>query len=123
MSNFRLMDREAGLPMPPSVDEWFSERHLARFVQAPNDKRQLEPMLGKITALPEEFGKTIVLLADSGCFSEDKLNACAAAGVDPVIAMRRKTHHILLDARLLVKTKGWSTIAASACSDRAPDER
>ncbi len=32
MSNFRLIDRETGFLMPPSVDEWLPQRHLARFV-------------------------------------------------------------------------------------------
>jgi transposase len=32
MSNFRPVDRDTGFLMPPSVDEWLPERHLARFV-------------------------------------------------------------------------------------------
>jgi hypothetical protein len=32
MSNFRAIDRETGFLLPPSVDEWLPERHLARFV-------------------------------------------------------------------------------------------
>jgi transposase len=32
MSNFRLVDRATGFLMPPSVDEWLPEEHLARFV-------------------------------------------------------------------------------------------
>jgi len=32
MSNFRLIDRDTGFLLPPSVDEWLPERHLARFV-------------------------------------------------------------------------------------------
>ena len=32
MSNFRLIDRDTGFLMSPSVDEWLPERHLARFV-------------------------------------------------------------------------------------------
>ncbi len=32
MSNFRQVDRETGFLLPPSVDEWLPERHLARFV-------------------------------------------------------------------------------------------
>ena len=68
-------------------------------VQAPNDKQQLAPMLGKIAALPDELGKVGTLLADNGYFSEGNVNACAAAGVDPVIAMGREAHHRTLDAR------------------------
>ena len=32
MSNFRPSDRLTGFLMPPSVEEWLPERHLARFV-------------------------------------------------------------------------------------------
>ena len=32
MSNFRPVDRETGFLLPPSVEEWLPERHLARFV-------------------------------------------------------------------------------------------
>ena len=32
MSNFRQVDRETGFLLPPSLDEWLPERHLARFV-------------------------------------------------------------------------------------------
>ena len=71
----------------------------ADVVQAPNDKQQLEPMLGKITALPAALGKIGALLADHGYFSEGNVNACAAAGIEPVIAMGREAHHPSLDAR------------------------
>jgi transposase len=62
-------------------------------VQAPNDKQQLEPMLGKLAELPDELGKVGDLLADNGYFSEGNVNACAAAGIEPVIAMGREAHH------------------------------
>jgi transposase len=62
-------------------------------VQAPNDKQQLAPMLGKLTELPDELGKVSDLLADNGYFSEGNVNACAAAGIEPVIAMGREAHH------------------------------
>ena len=62
-------------------------------VQAPNDKQQLEPMLGKLAELPGELGKLGDLLADNGYFSEANVNACAAAGIEPVIAMGREAHH------------------------------
>src|SRR6201999_136098 len=32
MQNFRPVDRDTGFLMPPSVDEWLPEKHLARFV-------------------------------------------------------------------------------------------
>jgi len=71
----------------------------ADVVQAPNDKQQLEPMLGKLADLPDELGKAEALPADNGYFSESNVNACAAAGIDPVIAMGRDAHHPTLDER------------------------
>jgi transposase len=70
-------------------------------VQAPNDKQQIEPMLGKIAELPAELGKAGELLADNGYFSEANVNACAAAGIEPVIAMGRATHHPSLAERFV----------------------
>jgi transposase len=68
-------------------------------VQASNDKQQLEPMLGKIGALPEELGETETLLADTGYFSARNVEACEKAGIDPLIAMGRQPHHPALQER------------------------
>jgi transposase len=68
-------------------------------VQAPNDKQQIEPMLDKVAELPGELGKVDELLADNGYFSEDNVNACAAQGIEPVIAMGREAHHPSLAER------------------------
>ena len=65
----------------------------ADVTQAPNDKQQLEPMLDKIAGLPKDLGKVGELLADNGYFSEGNVNACAAAGIEPVIATGREAHH------------------------------
>jgi transposase len=62
-------------------------------VQAPNDKQQVEPMLGKIGALPGELGDAETLLADSGYFSAGNVEACEKAGIEPLIAMGRQPHH------------------------------
>ncbi|MBC7953963.1 MAG: IS5/IS1182 family transposase, partial [Rhodospirillaceae bacterium] len=32
MSNFRQIDRDTGFLLPPFIDEWLPQRHLARFV-------------------------------------------------------------------------------------------
>ena len=32
MSHFRTFDRETGFLLPPSVNDWLPEKHLARFV-------------------------------------------------------------------------------------------
>jgi transposase len=68
-------------------------------VQAPNDKQQVEPMLEKIEALPDELGEVENLLADSGYFSAANVDACQEAGVEPVIAMGRQPHHPPLSER------------------------
>jgi hypothetical protein len=62
-------------------------------VQATNDKQQLQPMLGKLGALPAELGEVETLLADTGYFSAVNVEACMAAEVDPLIAMGRQPHY------------------------------
>ncbi|MGH8313189.1 MAG: transposase, partial [Gammaproteobacteria bacterium] len=71
----------------------------ADLTQAPNDKQQIAPMLGKIADLPDRLGKLEDLLADAGYFSEDNVNACAAAGIEPIIATGRQAHHPTLEER------------------------
>ena len=68
-------------------------------VQAPNDKQQLEPMLAKTGALPEELGKVETLLGDNGYFSEANVKACKAAAIEPLLAMGRDAHHPSLSER------------------------
>jgi len=71
----------------------------ADVTQAPNDKQQLEPMLDQIAALPDVLGRVGALLADNGYVSEANVEACAAAGIDPLIAMAREAHHPSLGER------------------------
>jgi len=61
--------------------------------QAPNDKQQLVPMIDRIAALPDSLGTTRTLLADTGYFSAANVAACDAAGIDPLIAPSRQSHH------------------------------
>jgi transposase len=68
-------------------------------VQAANDKQQLAPMVEKLKALPEEFGKPETLLADNGYFSAANVMACEAAGIVPLIATGREPHHPSLTER------------------------
>jgi len=72
----------------------------AQVVQAPNDKQQIEPpMLKRIEALPADLGKPETLLADNGYFSDANVALCAAAQIDPMIAMGRQSHHPSLAER------------------------
>jgi transposase len=68
-------------------------------VQAPNDKQQVEAMLTALAALPEVLGEVETLLADTGYFSEGNVNACAAAGIEPLIAQGRQDHYPKLEER------------------------
>jgi len=68
-------------------------------VQSPNDKQQLEPMLAKTSALPEELGKVETLLGDNGYFSEANVEACKTAAIEPLLAMGRDSHHPSLNER------------------------
>src|SRR3954465_3783357 len=71
----------------------------ADVVQAPNDKRQLAPLLDKLAVLPADLGQPETLLADNGYFSAANVETCQAAGIEPLIALGREGHHPSLGAR------------------------
>ena len=62
-------------------------------VQAANDKQQVEPMLERLGALPETLGPVETLLGDNGFYSAANVEACVAAGIEPLIALGRQPHH------------------------------
>ena len=61
--------------------------------QAPNDKEQVEPMLVTLQGQAEALGAVECLIADSGFGSQKNIEACEAAGIDPLIAVARDAHH------------------------------
>ena len=61
--------------------------------QAGNDKEQVAPMLAALQALPDGWTPPQALLADTGYFSAKNVEACAAAGIEPLIAVGRDEHH------------------------------
>jgi len=77
----------------------------ADVTQAPNDKQQVEPMLDQLADLPAALGEVNDLLADNGYFSEANVRACAAAGIDPLIAAGREAHHPSLGERFAAAPK------------------
>jgi hypothetical protein len=68
--------------------------------QQTNDKQQVEPMLAEIEKLPEALEKPAALLADTGYFSADNVQACCDQKIEPLIAMGRDSHHLPLAERL-----------------------
>jgi transposase len=87
MKNFRPVDRDTGFLMPPSVDEWLPEKHLARFVVAMIASLDLRAMLGRYRGSGEASYHPTVLLGllvygyATGVFSSRKLER---ASYDPV---------------------------------------
>ena len=74
MSNFRLINRDMDFLMPPSVDEWLPQRHLARFVVEVIEGLDLRAMTGSYRGSGEASyhpGCCWALLSTatpSGCF-------------------------------------------------------
>ena len=92
--------------------------------QAANDKQQLAPMVEKLKALPEEFGKPETLLADNGYFSAANVAACEAAGIVPLIATGREPHNPSLAERFAAAPKAPkdpSSVQAMAHRLKTPD--
>jgi hypothetical protein len=51
-------------------------------------------MVETLDALPEALGEVGELLADASYFSEANVAACVEAGIDPLIATGRESHHL-----------------------------
>lgn len=67
---------------------------IAPFVtQAANDKQQIQPALDRIAALPEGMNAPGTMLADTGYFSEQNVDACLKAEAEPLISVGRDAHH------------------------------
>ena len=66
----------------------------AHVSQACNDKREVEPTLKAIEALPEVLGPVQSLIADNGYCSQANVQACQDAGIDPLLAIKRESHHL-----------------------------
>src|SRR4051812_47409308 len=62
MKNFPPVDRDTGFLMPPSVDEWLPEKHLARFVVDVIASLDLRAMLGRYREPGEASYHPTVLL-------------------------------------------------------------
>jgi len=79
MSNFRQIDRDTGFLLPPSVDEWLPERHLARFVVEVIDGLDLGAMVksyrgsGSASYHPAMLLGIMVYGYATGVFSSRKL--------------------------------------------------
>ncbi len=79
MSSFRLIDRDTGFLMPPSVDEWLPQRHLARFVVEVVEGLDLRTMTGSYRGSGEASYHPQLLLGliiygyATGLFSSRKL--------------------------------------------------
>lgn len=79
MNNFRQVDRRTGFLLPPSVDEWLPERHLARFVVEVIERLDLSAMVkayrgsGSAPYHPSVLLGLLVYGYATGVFSSRKL--------------------------------------------------
>jgi transposase len=79
MSNFRQVDRRTGFLLPPSVDEWLPEQHLARFVVEVIERLNLSLMVtsyrgaGSASYHPSVLLGLLVYGYATGVFSSRKL--------------------------------------------------
>ena len=79
MSNFRQVDRRTGFLLPPSVDEWLPERHLARFIVEVIEGLDVRALIGSYRGSgsasyhPEMLLGLLVYGYATGVFSSRKL--------------------------------------------------
>ena len=111
MSNFRDVDRQTGFLLPPSVDEWLSQRHLARFVVEVIDGLDLRAVVGSYRGSGSASYHPSMLL---GCWFTATRQECFRAGSwsAPLTirwrfaSSRRMTTRTTTRSRLLSLSKG-----------------
>ena len=62
--------------------------------QAPNDKREVTPILDELSTLPGSLGHVKAMLADTGYCSQANVQHCHAHNIEPLLAMGRDSHHL-----------------------------
>ena len=73
------------------------EQHCSEYT---NDKQEFAPALQNLKALPDALGSVEAMLADTGYHSQENLDHCQAAGVEPYIPAARQRHNPPLSERL-----------------------
>src|SRR5260221_10564069 len=87
LDNFRTIDRETAYLLPPSVDEWLPERHLARFIVEVIDRLDLSAMsrsyrgTGSASYHPTLLLGLLVYGYATGMFSSRKLERAPSDSV------------------------------------------
>jgi len=86
-TNFRLVDRDTAYLLPPSVDEWLPENHLARFVVEITDELDVSALEGAYTGSGSDAYHPRMMLAllfycyATGTFSSRKMEAATYESV------------------------------------------
>lgn len=86
-TNFRLVDRDTAYLLPPSVDEWLPEDHLARFIVEIVDELDVSALEGAYTASGSDAYHPRMMLAllfycyATGTFSSRKMEAATYESV------------------------------------------
>src|SRR5258708_16329501 len=87
LDNFRTIDRETAYLLPPSVNEWLPERHLARFIVEVIDRLDLSAMsrsyrgTGSASYHPTLLLGLLVYGYATGVFSRRKLERATYGSV------------------------------------------
>jgi len=68
--------------------------------QNPNDKQEMEPAVAELAKLPERLGAIERMAADNGYGSAHNVEILVTAGIEPLIAVGRQSHHEALEERL-----------------------
>jgi len=87
----------------------------------PNDKREMEPVVEKLTKLPDELGEIENVVADTGYYSEHNVKVCGQHELQALIAHGRQPHHPPL-AELIARDDGSEGQSSDDPVQRMKDE-
>jgi len=87
----------------------------------PDDKREMEPVVEKLTKLPDELGEIKNVVADTGYYSEHNVKICEQHKLKPLIAYGRQPHHPPL-AELIARDESGDAFVSDDPVQRMKDE-
>jgi hypothetical protein len=111
-ANFRLVDRDTAYLLPPSVDEWLPENHLARFVVEIVDELDISALERAYTGSGSDAYHPRMMLAllfysyATGVFSSRKMEA--ATFESDALCGRQPTSGSRYDLQLSAQIPGAS---------------
>ncbi len=107
-ANFRLVDRDTAYLLPPSVDDWLPEDHLARFVVEIVDQLDISTLEGTYTGSESDAYHPRMMLGRTPVRSRPAPGRCNANRNDEVATEDEGRPGVLRKAKIYGRAVLWN---------------